>query len=215
MENPVERATTPTYRATTDAQRSGHAGFTLIELVVVITIIAIAAAIAIPSIGAGAHQREVRRTLQKFVSTVRRASSVAVFQRRPVELRILAKDGRYAVALPKLRSELEADAADAEQQQARSRTRSGGLVGRGKNSVAGEKSEKGVETFDLPEIASFGDIEGGRDLEDEGIVFDFLPNGSSSGGAIELLFESGRGRPESFKLVINPLISAISFEDDG
>jgi len=211
MENRAETATTPTYRATTEARRGRHAGFTLIELVVVITIIAIAAAIAIPSIGAGAHQREVRRTLQRFVSALRRASSVAVFQRRPVELRILAKEGRYSVVLPKLRS--EADAAAQEQEEKRSRTRSTGL-GRGRNKVDSDEEEAGVETFDLPEMASFGDIEGGRDLEDEGIIFDFLPNGSSSGGAIELLFDSGRGRPESFKLVVNPLISSVSFEDE-
>jgi hypothetical protein len=153
----------------------------------------------------------VRRTLQRFVSALRRASSVAVFQRRPVELRILAKEGRYSVVLPKLRS--EADAAAQEQEEKRTRTRSTGL-GRGRNKVDGEEQEAGVETFDLPEMASFGDIEGGRDLEDEGIIFDFLPNGSSSGGAIELLFDSGRGRPESFKLVVNPLISSVSFEDE-
>ena len=212
MVNRVETATTPTSRATTEARRGKHAGFTLIELVVVITIIAIAAAIAIPSIGAGAHQREVRRTLQKFVSTLRRASSVAVFQRRPVELRVFPKERRYVVVLPKLRSEEDAAAT---KEAERSRSRSVGLVGRGKNAVEEEPTEAGVHTVELPEMASFGDIEGGRDLPDEGIVFDFLPNGSSSGGMIELLFDSGRGRPESFRRVVNPLISAVSFEDEG
>ena len=214
MVNRAETATTPTYRATTEAGCGKHAGFTLIELVVVITIIAIAAAITIPSIGAGAHQREVRRTLQKFVSSLRRASSVAVFQRRPVELRLLPKENRYVIVMPKLRSEEEA-AAQAEQQQ-RPRSRSGGLVGRGKNTAGDvEESQQGLASIELPAMASFGDIEGGRDLAEEGIVFDFLPNGSSSGGAIELLFDSGRGRPESFKLVVNPLISSVSFEDEG
>jgi type II secretion system protein H len=175
MENRVETATTPIFRATTERRRAGHAGFTLIEIVVVVAIIAIAAAIAVPSIGAGAHQRQVRGTLQGFVSAIRRASSVAVFQRRPVELKISTDDASYSIVAQK------------------------GAV---------------PHTVKLPEIASFGDVEGGRDLGEEGIVFDFLPNGSSSGGTVELLFQSSRGRPESFKLVINPLISAVSFEED-
>jgi prepilin-type N-terminal cleavage/methylation domain-containing protein len=214
MEKPVETLTTATFPATTeDRQRDlASAGFTLIEIVVVVTIIAIAAVIAIPNIGAGARQREVRSTLQKFVSTVRRASSVAVFQRKPVELRIFVDEGAYAVVVPADRSDEEAALAhDAEGRASAGRR---GLVGRGGDAAEGAHATATTHRFELPEIASFGDVTGGRDLDDEGIVFDFMPNGSSSGGGVELLFESPRGRPESFRLVINPLVSDVSFEDD-
>ncbi len=210
----METATTPTSRATTERRlrASNEQGFTLIEIVVVVAIIAIAAVIAIPNIGAGARQREVRRTLQTFVSTVRRASSVAVFQRKPVELRIQAKERTYSVVVPD--TETEAESAAGERSERGSRVRRGGLVGRREDEAETGGEGGKIKTFALPEIATFGDIEGGRDLEDEGIVFDFLPNGSSSGGVVELLFETSRGRPDSFRLVINPLVSAISFEED-
>ena len=64
-------------------------------------------------------------------------------------------------------------------------------------------------------MASFGEIRGGRDLREEGIVFEFYPNGSSSGGMIELVFDTGASRPVSYKLSINPLVSSISIEDEG
>jgi type II secretion system protein H len=190
--------------------RRKASGFTLIEIIVVVAIIAVAAAVALPSLNAGARQREIRRTLQGFVSALRRASSIAVFRRQPVELRILVKDGAYSVVVPTASSGDEAAAATA---AAEPRGRRSGLLGRtDESAVQRDSSEHRVE---LPELASFGDVEGGRDLGEEGIVFDFYPNGSSSGGTIELRFELGRGRPISHRLAINPLISSISMEDDG
>lgn len=211
MEKRAARGTAPTFPAATDrvTARRRSSGFTLIEIIVVVAIIAVAAAVALPSINAGARQREIRRTLQGFVSTLRRASSIAVFRRQPVELRILAKDGVYSVVVPTASSGDEAAAAAADEP----RRRRSGLLGRTDESTAQpDSSEHRVE---LPELASFGDVEGGRDLGDEGVVFDFYPNGSSSGGTIELRFDLGRGRPISHRLSINPLISSISMEDEG
>lgn len=182
-------------------------GFTLIEIVVVITIIAVAAAVALPALNAGARQREVRTTLQRFVSAVRRASSVAVFQRRPVELRIHPEDRRYDVIASADRERGEsAEGGDGRGRAPR------GLLGRSAES----EEEKGRATFEarLPSIASFGEIDGGRDLRDDGIVFDFYPNGSSSGGRVELVFDTGGGRPDSYVVVVNPLISSVSLEDE-
>ena len=190
--------------------RRRESGFTLIEIIVVVAIIAVAAAIALPSINAGAQQREIRRTLQGLVSTLRRASSFAVFHRRPVELRILAKDGVYSVVVPTSSADDESGAVAVE--EARPRRRSRLLGGGGDAETAAGAGEHRVV---LPALASFGEVEGGRDLGDEGIVFDFYPNGSSSGGTIELRFDVGRGRPVSHKLSINPLVSSISMEDEG
>ena len=59
-------------------KRSTHAGsskgFTLIELVVVMVILAVTAVLVLPSVQGGMRQREVRRSLQGFVASVRRAS---------------------------------------------------------------------------------------------------------------------------------------------
>jgi prepilin-type N-terminal cleavage/methylation domain-containing protein len=190
--------------------RRRASGFTLIEIIVVVAIIAVAAAVALPSINAGAQQREIRRTLQGFVSTVRRASSVAVFHRRPVELRILAKDGAYSVIVPSSSADEQAGAAAPEEARPR---RSSRLFGRSsEDAVSSDPKEHRIA---LPALASFGEIDGGRDLGDEGVVFDFYPNGSSSGGTIELRFDVGRGRPLSHKLSINPLVSSISMEDEN
>lgn len=189
--------------------RHGSSGFTLIEIIVVVAIIAVAAAIALPSLNAGARQREIRRTLQGFVSAVRRASSVAVFQRRPVELRVFSREGAYTIVVPESASREEGEATAAEQTSTRRRI---GLLGRTGESANAEDSKE--HRVVLPELASFGEVEGGRDLGEEGIIFDFYPNGSSSGGAIELRFDVGRGRPIAHKVVINPLISSISLEDE-
>ena len=211
MEKRAARGTAPTFPAATDrvTARRKASGFTLIEIIVVVAIIAVAAAVALPSINAGARQREIRRTLQGFVSALRRASSIAVFRRQPVELRILAKEGAYTVVVPTASSDDEAAAATDDEQRSRRRS---GLLRRADESTA--QSDPNEHRVELPELASFGDVEGGRDLGDEGIIFDFYPNGSSSGGTIELRFDLGRGRPISHILSINPLLSSISMEDE-
>ncbi len=165
MEKRAARGTARTFPAATDrvAARRKASGFTLIEIIVVVAIIAVAAAVALPSINAGARQREIRRTLQGFVSALRRASSIAVFRRQPVELRILAKEGAYSVVVPTASSGDEAAAATDDEQRRRRRS---GLLGRADESTA--QADSNEHRVELPELASFGDVEGGRDLGDEG-----------------------------------------------
>jgi len=177
----------------------------LLELVFVMVIIAVAAAIAIPTIGAGRRQREVRTTLQRLVSAVRTASSTSIFQRRRVELRVWPDDGEYGIVEP------ASDRLDEEFDDDRRGVRLGGRLG-------DEDDDDGanVERVRLPESARFGDIEGGRrgDLDNTGTIsFDFFPTGSSSGGEIELIFENDRNR-QTYLLKINPLVSSISMEAD-
>jgi prepilin-type N-terminal cleavage/methylation domain-containing protein len=191
------------------ATKNRSSGFTLIEIIVVVAIIAIAAAVALPSINAGARQREIRRTLQSFVSTVRRASSVAVFRRRPVELRILPDERAYTVVVPTSSAGGDGETGGGEEARPRRVSRLLGGSGDAKTDAATREHR-----MLLPTLASFGEVEGGRDLGEEGIVFDFYPNGSSSGGTIELRFDLGRGRPLSHKLSINPLVSSISMEEE-
>ncbi len=65
---------------------SSQTGFTLIELVAVLVIMALASALVIPSVRSGNEQREVRRTVQRFVSAVRAGSSRAIRERKLVGL---------------------------------------------------------------------------------------------------------------------------------
>lgn len=70
-----------------------------------------------------------------------------------------------------------------------------------------------VSTISLPKLASFGEVEGGRDLVDGTIAFRFLPTGGSSGGAVELVF-GDRHPKRSYVLEIDPLVGDIHIRDD-
>jgi type II secretory pathway pseudopilin PulG len=164
----------------------------------VMVIMAVAAAIIVPTIGAGRRQREVRQTLQQFVASVRQASAMSIFQRRRVELRVWPDDGEYLIVEPRRGRE------GAELELAKEAG-----ISRGKASAAAR--------FRLPESAIFGEIAGGRrdDMEELGTIsFDFFPTGSSSGGEIEIIFENDRNR-QAYLLKLHPLVSRISMEDDS
>ncbi len=65
--------------------------------------------------------------------------------------------------------------------------------------------------YELPEFGVFDEIDGGREGEDEEIIFDFYPTGSSSGGSVQMEFET-RGGFQSYTFTINPLLSSVSIE---
>lgn len=179
-------------------------GFTLIELVVVMVIIAVGALLITPAFQAGARQREVRRTLQQLQSIVRRASSTAILRRTRVELRLRPEDGELVLAVKPKQQEPGAngDAAEA--------------VSSGR-----EEGEEGdgfvaAQTLRLPPRASIGEVEGGRmEDRDRVVAFDFLPTGGSSGGRIELRFaeEVGGIARQGYELALDPLTSAIRLEE--
>jgi type II secretion system protein H len=192
-------------------------GFTLLELIVVVVIIGVAAGIVAPAVGAGARQREVRTALQHFVSAVRRASSLAIFRREPVELWVWPDEAKYAVV-----SRLPKDDGDEIEGEPVRRVRA---LGDGSDeedqALAGRKVEA---EFRLPEIGSFGEVEGGkfepetlhggRYSSEDVVVYQFFPTGSCSGGRIELEFETSGRRKQSYVLDINPLVSSISMEEE-
>lgn len=176
MARPVVRGTLRTYRAAsrtvdrapTAERTSSVRGFTLLELLIVMVVMAVAAVIVMPSVRSGVQQREVRLTLQKFVSAVRYSSARAIMDRRSVDLVLWPEQASYSVE---------------------------GL---------GDDRE-------LPEAASFGELVGGRHIGGGEVTFEFYPTGGSSGGAIELLFETASGR-QTYTLVIDPLISRVEVQ---
>jgi type II secretory pathway pseudopilin PulG len=189
----------------------------MVELIFVVVIIAVAAAITIPAIGSGRRQREVRQTMQRFVSAVRQASSTAVFDRRRVELRVWPDLGEYGIVRPQV---VYVEDAEVERDQ-RDRRTGRAAPGRFGKRLVLERDEEELEEQDevlhrffLPDQAVFGDIEGGRssDLAELGTIsFDFFPTGSSSGGIIEFVFGEGSSR-QVYLLTLNPLVSSVDLE---
>jgi len=150
--------------------RPAQGGFTLLELVVVLAIMAMASVLVIPSIRSGTKQREVRRTVQRFVAAARAGSSKAIRERKRTGLVLDLRAGYFGV----------------------------------------QGNSRRVE---LPEFASFGDVSGGH-AEDEGskFVFEFYPTGASSGGSVELVFETV-ARRQSYMLTLDPLLSTVGIEE--
>jgi len=180
-------------------------GFTLIELVVVMVIIAVGAMLITPAFQAGARQREVRRTLQQMQSIIRRASSTAILKRTRVKLRLRPEDGTLALAVnPKVEETGSSPAATHE------------AVTSGDDETADGDGFVVAQQLRLPLRASIGDVEGGRmEDHDRAIAFDFLPTGGSSGGRIELRFadEVGGVARQGYALVLDPLTSALRLEE--
>jgi type II secretory pathway pseudopilin PulG len=173
-------------------------------MVVVVLIIAVSSAIAIPAVQAGMHQREVRQTLQQFVAAVRDASSKAILRRRSVELWIAPDEGSYALAMP-------LDKPPEENDDRRSAVRRGDPY----QDAEQDEGRTVIGKAKLPESASFGEIKGGRYLEKGSVVaFPFFPTGGSGGGEIELVFERGSSK-QSYVIAIDPLISEIALKDEA
>jgi general secretion pathway protein H len=73
------------------------AGFTLLEIVVVMVIVGVISAMVIPSIQAGSRQAAVRRSVRAFISAARQASAQAVNKRKPAALVVWPDDGSFSV----------------------------------------------------------------------------------------------------------------------
>ena len=181
-------------------------------------IIAIASLVVYPSVRAGSNQRAVRQTLQQFVAVVRRASAMSVLRRETVEVWLWPDRKEYALVT----RDAPPEEGEEEEEGSRSRLRSRGLVrGDEEEGDVGE-GRTVVGRISLPEIADFGEVEGGRFVaeeirtggyrQDDAVQFEFYPTGSSSGGRVELEFDIS-GRRQTYKLVINPLVSSISMEE--
>ncbi len=82
-------------------QLSGNSGgFTLLELVVVLMILSISAALLIPRVGAGWKRMEDREFLQEFVQTLRSARLIAMNSGAVVVFRLRGSERAYGIRVP-------------------------------------------------------------------------------------------------------------------
>jgi type II secretion system protein H len=98
----TERGSTAVVGLSRFASRNGSrrrtaSGFTLLEVIIVMVIVGVIAAMVLPSIQAGSRQAAVRRSVRAFISAARQASAQSVNKRKPVALVVWPDDGKFGV----------------------------------------------------------------------------------------------------------------------
>lgn len=78
----------------------GSSGFTLLELILVLIILALAVGLILPRVGGGWKRMEDREFLLEFVETLRRARLVAMNSGEVTAFRIRSGDRLYDLMLP-------------------------------------------------------------------------------------------------------------------
>ena len=166
-------------------------GFTLLELLVVLVIISIVAAIVGPRMGGSLSTLNLKTASKKIAATLRYARSqatsestayVVLFDLDRDRLTIEAgqvgpnEDKDNEAANEEQGSDQSNEAADGSQDAGQSNERADGTPGRGRSKV-----------YDLPEGVKFEKALSDEDEVDSGIFrIVFLPNGGSSGGEVFL-----------------------------
>jgi general secretion pathway protein H len=138
-----------------------RAGFTMVELVVVLVIISMVVAVVLPRIGAGWRRMEDREFLQDFVQTLKRGRLIAMNSGRLTAFRIRPSERLYDIGMPPTRR--------------------------------------------IPDHVDIYSDHLERDPETQDHLVVFYPDGSLSGGDIEVTFDKER----SFLITIHPLVGNI------
>lgn len=144
------------------AHRHGESpGFTLMELVVVLLILSLVAAVVAPRIGGGWHQMEDRDFLQEFVQTLKRGRLIAMNSGQVVLFRIRPPERVYGLDPGAVRP--------------------------------------------IPENVDIYSDHLQRDPETQDRLVVFYPDGSLSGGDMDVVFDKQR----AFLIAIHPLVGSI------
>ena len=122
--------------------RSRRAGFTLIELILVMAVLAITAALVVPRMSSFLHGRELSSEARRLLSLTRYAQSRAVAEGLPVVLWVNPSDGAYGV-------EIQPGYVDTDE-HAISFTVAGGIAIDVQRPTPASSSELGDETLGLP-----------------------------------------------------------------
>lgn len=159
-------------------------GFTLLELLVVLGIIAIVSAMVVPRFGGALHGTAHKTAAKRVAATLRYARSRAV-----------AQGIAYVVVF-----NLDSDSLSIE----------GEKPAAGDDDSRNDEEESDIKTYVLPARVSFAKIVQGEsdDVEEGTVRVEFYPSGASSGGEIWI-----RGGRESFYvLTVNFITGVVQME---
>lgn len=139
-------------------------GFTLIELVVVLTIVALAVSVTLPSVGRGLGHWRLKSAVREVATLLKFTRNQSVVTRRP--LQVVLDRSRQMYWLDRVGALV-----DAEQAQA-----------------------QGLRLYALPAGVRFGEVTvGGRPVVEERVGLVFLPPGGSNGGQVQIVDEGSHG----------------------
>lgn len=144
---------------------SGSArGFTLLELIVVLTIVGIAVSLSLPAVGSGLRHWRLQGAVREVATLLKFTRNQSVATRRPLQ-----------VVLDRSRNMYWLDSADV-------------------ITDPDQASARGIRLFALPSGIRFGKVTlGGRSVGWEKVGFVFFPRGSATGGRVQILDERGKG----------------------
>ncbi len=160
--NPCAEPTSTTHPVSPRTPGAGsELGFTMVELVVVLVIISMVAAVVVPRIGAGWRRMEDREFLQEFVHTLKRGRLIAMNSGEMVAFRIRPSERLFGIENPLSRP--------------------------------------------IPDHVDIYADHLERDPQTQDHLVVFYPDGSLSGGDIEVVFD----RERAFLISIHPLVGSI------
>jgi len=140
-------------------------GFTLIEMIVVLTVLGLAASVVIPSLGSGLPRLRLVGAARDFATLLKFARSHSLAAALP--LHVVLDTSRNLYWLDNAEAPAMADV-----------------------SLLGERK---IRLYALPQGVSFGNIGGGiLPVDDKRFRILYFPSGGSSGGQVELRDEKGR-----------------------
>ena len=140
-------------------------GFTLLELVVVLAIVGVAFAFAIPSLGDGLRRWRLQGAVRELATIMKFTRNQSVTRRTPLQVVMDRSQSLYW--LDRLDAPVLQDPQRAE--------------------------EKGIRLYVLPAGIRFGEVTvGGGSPVDARVGMPFYPKGNSAGGVVQMLDARGR-----------------------
>lgn len=141
-------------------------GFTLLELVVVVTIMGVAFSLVLPALGRGLRQWRLQGAVREIVTLMKFTRNQAVSRRVP--LQVILDRSRHVYWLDNADTPVLSDPHQAE--------------------------EKGIRLSALPAGLRFGEATvGGLRVQDRQVGIPFFPRGGSTGGEVQVLDDRGKG----------------------
>jgi general secretion pathway protein H len=167
VERGVPRVESRRTKGNNDARpsRRAAAGFTLLELVIVMAIMGIVFSFALPALAKGLQQWRLQAAVQEVTTLFKFTRNQAIARRTPLQVMMDRARGVYWLDNADTPMLVDLDQADA----------------------------KKIRLFALPSGLRFGQVAvGAIRLDEERVGIPFYPKGNSTGGEVEILDGAGR-----------------------